>query len=525
LTLVVDERVDDTLENRGIQPLPNLDFKFVTANSLISLPKLSAQGELFDDNTKIEELKELRDRYFNARDDERKDLMLEFSDLQSEMINSLIDKHSWAGVAKAELTRKLTDWKPFKHKSTDWFDPEWMFGIKDGFDIVIANPPYDVYQGDKKEDIDDIKKLDIYPLAKGGKLNMYKLFLARSSQLQKEGGILCEIFQNSFLADNAAKNIRKYFLTEQKIIRIDSFPERDDHKRRVFEAVKMSVCILAAVKNKLTDYSFKLHVWESKEMEKGYSVDYEVSEIHKIDSNSYQIPLLKSEEKSLFSKLYSHPHAPISCIEGELNMTFHKDYFTQDPDKPKIIKGAAVQRYRLTDNLSQGEIAYLDKVKYLRDFGSSKKSQHFKNDRLAMQGITGVDDNRRLIMALVPSGMFCANSCNYILSNSSNYSLYFLLGLFNSKLMNWLFKKTSTNSNVNCYEIENLPVPQINNKNKALVTMVESLIDELLSKEIDLNNSSSFEIIMNTDTQIDKLIYDLYDLSDDETAIVEASIL
>ena len=29
-----------------------------------------------------------------------------------------------------------------QNASSPFFDPEWMFGVKDGFDIVIANPPY-----------------------------------------------------------------------------------------------------------------------------------------------------------------------------------------------------------------------------------------------------------------------------------------------------------------------------------------------------------------------------------------------
>ena len=199
------------------------------------------QMGLFEDDKGIKELKEVRDMFFNASGFERDQLKLQFVQTQNKMFQKLISE---GRRGHADMTSKLTTWDPFSHKSADWFDPEWMFGIKDGFDIVIANPPYDVYQGDKKNDITAIKKLDIYELSKGGKLNLYKLFLAKSSQLQKENGILCEIFQNSFLADNSAKYIRQYFVNEQKIISIDSFPERDNHKKRVFEAVKMSVCIL-----------------------------------------------------------------------------------------------------------------------------------------------------------------------------------------------------------------------------------------------------------------------------------------
>src|SRR6266567_2719936 len=130
LTLVVDERIQEDLENRGIEPLPNLDFKFVTANSQIGL---------FEDDAGIRELKELRDMFFNASGTERDQLKLQFVQAQNRMFQRLISE---GRRGHAELTTKLTTWDPFSHKSASWFDPEWMFGIKKGFDVVIANPPY-----------------------------------------------------------------------------------------------------------------------------------------------------------------------------------------------------------------------------------------------------------------------------------------------------------------------------------------------------------------------------------------------
>ena len=53
MTLIVDEELDDTKQNRGVEPLPNLDFKFVTANTLLALKNTEHlqinQQELFDD--------------------------------------------------------------------------------------------------------------------------------------------------------------------------------------------------------------------------------------------------------------------------------------------------------------------------------------------------------------------------------------------------------------------------------------------------------------------------------------------
>lgn len=526
LTLVVDQYVSDKEENRGIEPLPNLDFKFVTANTLIGLPESSGntQAGLFEDREGIEELKEIRDMFFNASGGERDQLKLQFVQSQNKMFQNLI---SGGLRGHADLTTKLTTWNPFSHKTSDWFDPEWMFGIKDGFDIVIANPPYFVYQGEKIKDLKIIKKLNIYKMVQGGKLNAYRLFLARSTQLQKKRGILCEIFQNSFLGDNSAKLLREHFFNTQQIIHINSFPERDNTKKRVFEAVKMSVCILLSKRIEKRDYSFNLNVWESKNMDVGFSTKYLKSEILKVYPTSFQIPMLDQNTKKLFIKVCNnYSKTSISCKEGELNMTFHKKYFSDDSSKPKIIKGAAIQRYVITDNLSQGSVEYLNVKSYLKDYKSSKKSHHHQSQRIVMQGITGVDDKHRLIMTILPKGQFCANSCNYIIFKKGNYNIYFLLGLYNSYLLNWVFKKTSTNSNVNCYEIENLPIPTLNSSNCQLVLKITNCVTKILEttkKEIVLKNSNQSKI-NKLNSQVDQLVYKLYGLTTEEVEIIKGNI-
>lgn len=63
LSLIVDEKIDDGKTNRGIKPLPNLEFKFVAANSLIGLPENSSQQDMFEADKEIELLKNLRDEY------------------------------------------------------------------------------------------------------------------------------------------------------------------------------------------------------------------------------------------------------------------------------------------------------------------------------------------------------------------------------------------------------------------------------------------------------------------------------
>lgn len=222
LTLIVDQSVQDSVENRGIEPLPNLDFKFVTANSLLGLPVISdTQQDLFDDTLKIDQLKDLRNQFFNARGEERATLIIEFSNLQTDMINELIDKHGYTGAVKAELTRKLTDWKPFKHKSTDWFDPEWMFGIRDGFDLILGNPPYSRIQGIDKTLVKKYK--NIYKSATG-KFDLYVLFVERGLNLAtSESGQVNYIMPHKWTNASYGKGLREFTLHNKYISKLISF--------------------------------------------------------------------------------------------------------------------------------------------------------------------------------------------------------------------------------------------------------------------------------------------------------------
>lgn len=137
----------------------------------------------------------------------------------------------------------------------------------------------------------------------------------------------------------------------------------------------------------------------------------------------------------------------LKCIEGELNVTFHKKFFGSNISNPVILKGASIQRYYYTHQMSQGQIDYLEEDKYLLEYGDTEKSAHHKYERIAMQGMTGANDKIRLVMSIVPQGYYWANLCNYILPSHS-IDLYCLLGFLNSKTINWFFRCFSTNSNV-----------------------------------------------------------------------------
>lgn len=148
LSLIVDEKIYDDKDNRGVLPLPNLEFKFVAANTLIPLPKSSSQSELFNVDEEIQKLEELRKQYFTAIGKQKDNIEDEFLKTQKDLVASYFRKQ-----AKDTRAVKLANWNPFSDDASGWFDPEWMFGLNPSFHIIIGNPPYGIVFDDSLKEI------------------------------------------------------------------------------------------------------------------------------------------------------------------------------------------------------------------------------------------------------------------------------------------------------------------------------------------------------------------------------------
>jgi len=524
LSIVVDEETPS--------PLPNLDYKIMQGNSLlesfqgVDLSKLAYErngkkdkGEisLFDSETnKLQKtVSHLLATYYSCSDHDRKaTLQQQISDT----INKQLEVQAIDGNILAQL-------RPINLAGNDqfflwhtWFSD--VFNRKDGksgFDIVIGNPPYFLYQEFHVGEINDLRKDADYKIAFGGKLNAYKLFLANAiKKLLSVNGINCFIFQNSFLGDRQATNLRFYVLNNCKILKIDSFPERDSKKNRVFESVKMSVCISLIQNAKVeSKYIFPVFIWNDRFKSSGLNTHFSFDDIVAIDNVDYTIPRLEEAYKPLIIKLLKLKEVRLKCIEGELNVTTHKKYFCVDTKQPTILKGASIQRYYYTLQMSQGQIDFLDEEKYLVDYGNTEKSSHHKIERIAMQGMTGANDKIRLIMTIIPKGYYLANSCNYILP-TSKMDLYCMLGFLNSRLINWFFRCFSTNSNVNGYEVDNFPIPQIE-------LSLQSEISDLVKKILSIKKTNPLTDTADLERKIDNIIYGIYRLTEEEIRIIEIS--
>ena len=518
LSLIVEEEKNESEENLGIKPLPNLEFNFISANSLMPLEvKNNAQqsfNSMYVDGI-IEKIKSISEDYFNASSEENKNnIKYRFEELRDFIVNN--------DYLEAEDKKKFLSWNPFDNHTAMFFNSQIQFGIKDKFDIVIANPPY--YRFNNKnysENMNFFRNNDLYKLACVRKINAYEVFLLFSYTQCKDLGIICEIFQNSFLADDAAKKVRKFYIDNTAIYKLLSFPERDNKNKRIFKNAKISVMILLTRKDIVKNNNFILEIYSDRMKTKKKEANINKDIIASIDSENMDIPNLNNEEIPIFIKCYKN-NKRIDCIadtyEGELNVSSDKKYFTENKNKEKFFVGANIQKYYIAKKPSQRTVPeYYDRKLYLSD-KNGDKIFHSNLERIAFQGVTGVNDKYRIIATIIPKNYGLANSANYlIIKDDANISYQFLLGILNSSLVNWLFNARSTNQNVNNYEINRLPFPNVNNKD---VLTIEELVCECIAikKENEKND------IKGLQCKINKIVYRLYGLSKEEIDTIENSL-
>ena len=258
ISLIIEQQKDEHLPNFGIQALPNLEFKLVCANTLIGInfnqitQQIQQHGAMFGDpiNPILTQIDDLRKDFFETEKQKDKNkLKQQFEGIQI-TLKTTLDK-AIANDPKLKTIAQLdqlTQWQPFNdHHSAPFFDPLYMFGIKQGFDIVIGNPPY-VEHKKLKEISPTLRKIFT---TYSGTADLYVYFYENGIRLLKPNGVLSFITSNKFIKTGYGENLRSY-LSDFTIEQIIDFTEV-----HVFEALVAS-CVLQVVKTKTPENKVKI---------------------------------------------------------------------------------------------------------------------------------------------------------------------------------------------------------------------------------------------------------------------------
>jgi len=129
-----------------------------------------------------------------------------------------------------------------------------------------------------------------------------------------------------------------------------------------------------------------------------------------------------------------------------------------------VLRGACISLYALRE-ASQGENLYLDVKKFLNGKNEESKAYHHRYDRVGFQRKAPQNNFRRLIAAPIPKKEFCFESIKYIPAPDGKFDLDLIMALLNSQVLDWYFRLSSTNAQVNEYQFNLLPVPIIHPTN------------------------------------------------------------
>ncbi|WP_071057709.1 Eco57I restriction-modification methylase domain-containing protein [Pelistega sp. MC2] len=247
ISLIVDQNNLDIANQEGnynIRPLPNLETKFVVANTLIGKQSKAKTLSLFE-APEIEELKnnllEIRKKHFYAKTEKDKKHLRHEDEVKRERLSQLIQENS---DFTPDDIKQFSQWNPYDQNAcSPFFDAEWMFGVKDGFDVVIGNPPYIQLQKNQGELAKKYEKCNYQTFAKSG--DIYSLFYERGYFLLKEKGILCFITSNKWMRAEYGKQTRKFFVEKTNPLYLIDFSGQ-----RVFESATVDTNILLLMRDK-----------------------------------------------------------------------------------------------------------------------------------------------------------------------------------------------------------------------------------------------------------------------------------
>lgn len=368
-----------------------------------------------------------------------------------------------------------------------------------GFDVVFSNPPYCLLKVNKKvsegkkeyylnlqnkvqSEINFFRKSGVYGYAIEGMLNYYQLSIEMIIRLTKPKGQIGIICPSSLFGDLTSAKLRKHILKSHTLQFIRYYPE----SARLFENVSQSTVIFYLQKGGKTE-KIGIEIFEN-------TFEVDMLTIEKVFSSNFEIPLIDKLGWEILSKISQQKRMKeISYIRnrrGELDLTLYKSLITHQNTGWRLVRGNMITASGIVDK----NVEFIEIKKFLDKKSTDFKTNDFEKVRLVCQQISNVDIHKRLKFVFCEKNDILGNSCNYIVSTRKQSDLEKLSFILNSELLNWRFKVTSSNNHVNNYELDELPV-------------------------IDLDSFELCEFLNNEDENA-KRICQLYGLSKEETSYI-----
>lgn len=509
LSIVVDEETPS--------PLPNLDYKIMQGNSLlesfhgVDLSKLTYEknghkdkGEisLFDSETnKLQKtVSQLLAAYYSCSDHDKKTaLQQRISDTINKQLEvQAIDENILAQLRQINLAGndQFFLWHTW---FSDVFNCE---NGKSGFDIVIGNPPY----VSVKSIPEDLKKIytNYFTTAKG-RFNLFILFIELFYNISKISGVINLIIPEGIYSNIEYRFTRALLLEKCSIIKLCTFT------KRVFEASVDTTIIIASRKKLIDDNVFLIDV--DVKRTNNFSSQLEVMKYP-----YYIIPAKLTDrnklivEKLMLSNYYERIQKILEIQQGIIYSGQPKenvfaDYVKDATYKP-ILDGRDINRWMINWDIKE----YDKYLSYTNKLHRPREERLFVADKKIL-----FPRRATKIMATIDTDQFYVLNTAYIgLMKNAAFQMEYILGILNSRLIEYLYNQLFMGWQITIPAIESLPVARISYKQQCDIA-------RLVTNMIKQKKSDKYFDVKDEENQLNSFIYEAFGLNSNEIRTIEES--
>lgn len=551
LSLIVDE------ENiKRIKPLPNLDYKIVQGNSLLSVEKNLFNAGLF---SQLEELKPL---YFNETNASKKK---EYKKQIDELINQITNGH------------KDFDFEVYFSE---------VFHKKGGFDIIIANPPY-VGEKGNKEMFREVKKGDLGNFYQG-KMDLFYFFFHLALNLGKQKADIAFISTNYYPTAKGAKRLRQDFkgraiitnlvnfnelkifesaLGQHNMITILSKGQNESAMAKTCITQRTGVATSAILESIVSGQDDKTQYFEvaQKDLYDGENYDIRMSGVSTENHDPIQTTLRKIRDQGKLLGVICNVNQGIVTGADKVSRKHIEKYKVQARvgDGIFVLSEKEIKDLNLTENeahilkpwfknsdiyhwhtnnTTKERLILADKR--LNNLESNKVKNHLLIYKKLLDNSTdnspylhrprdiNFDGPKIVVPQRSPRNTFGYNEISwyasadvyFITEKDKTISLKYILALLNSQLYYiWLYhrgKRKGETLELYQQPLSEIPIKKISkNEQSPFVEIVDKIL-AITKEENYLQNPSKQTQVKEYEKQIDQMVYKLYGLTPEEIEII-----
>jgi adenine-specific DNA-methyltransferase len=366
-----------------------------------------------------------------------------------------------------------------------------------GFDVIIGNPPYINFANLPETEREYYNKFELYK----NKTDLYAFFVGLGAKIKNQQGFICLIIPHTWVSTTSFLPLRKLLLDQinlMSIVELDFGVFKDAYVKTVIIQTDNK----PKSKIRLLDENFVLKVEIPKEtIQKDEELKINLT-WNPIKHNIYT--KIKNDAIKLGDIVHFSRGIKTSNDNRFLfNENNGKDYY-------KVIRGRNIKAYRIDyDN---------EYIWYRPDLMKEKAGclPHTKELFITPEKIITqrVNSSGQLLATYDNEQFFCLDTTNVSSEIiDKNYDLKFIVGVINSKLINWWFNDEFKNPTISGYELHQIPIKHDKQTEKEISKLVTTILE----------NNKSGKDIKNLITKIDSFVYELYDLTEEEIKIIETT--